>query len=160
MEINNIIQTWYGLATGENVERGDVFFRFIAVWVAFNALYDSVSNESKEFNRVCSFAGIPEVIDRHRKLVAEDQAYLQAIQDLKERGVRDMTSLDRRRIPNVNDLSRVASCLYQVRCNLFHGSKELGNTRDEALVRASYTIVSKLISPFLDLSFLEKYKLQ
>lgn len=41
MELDEIIRKWYRLASGEDVERDDVFFRFIAVWVAFNALYTS-----------------------------------------------------------------------------------------------------------------------
>jgi hypothetical protein len=41
MQLSEIIRVWYSLATGGDVDRSDVFFRFIALWVAFNALYAS-----------------------------------------------------------------------------------------------------------------------
>ena len=41
MTIDEIIQKWYTVACGENLGDLDIFFKFVAVWVAFNALYTS-----------------------------------------------------------------------------------------------------------------------
>jgi hypothetical protein len=155
MSLDNIIQTWYRLARGEDVERSDIFFQFVAIWVAFNALYSSTAyDDAGDFNQVRTFAGIAEVIDRHRKLLDENAQYSSAIQVLQSHGVRDLSSGIVRRIDNPRNLTRVASCVYQVRCNLFHGGKAPGNTRDEKLVKASYIIVTKLIEPFLNEAFI------
>jgi len=150
MDLDDIIQTWYTLASGGNVERSDIFFRFVAVWVAFNALYTSRhSDETGDWDQVRSFAGEPEAIDRHRRLLNEDAEYGAAIALLRDRGVYSSNRNQRRSITNPTNLTQVASCVYQVRCNLFHGGKAPGNPRDERLVHASYVIVSKLIAPYL-----------
>ncbi len=151
MEVADIVQKWYTLASGGDIDRGDVFFRFVAVWVAFNALYTSLyGDEVGDFNQVRSFSGSPKAIDRHRELISNDVDYLAAINTLKERGVLDLSRRNwRRQIRDLNNLTEVASCLYQVRCNLFHGGKMPDNPRDERLVEAGFVIVSKLIQPFL-----------
>lgn len=41
MNLQEIIKKWYELASGDDVERAEPFFQFVAVWVAFNALYIS-----------------------------------------------------------------------------------------------------------------------
>jgi hypothetical protein len=156
MELDDIINTWYRLASKGTIdasEDSDVFFKFIAVWVAFNALYASrYSNETGDREQVLRFAGQPDVVDGHRGLTAGDTAYVAAINVLKEHGVANLRGGGRRKISNINNLNEVLSCAYQVRCNLFHGGKAPGNPRDESLVGASYTIVSKLIAPFVNLT--------
>jgi hypothetical protein len=150
MELDEIISTWYKLASGGNValeENSNVFFKFIAVWVAFNALYASkYSSESGDRDQVIRFAGEPLIIDRHRQLAKDDADYLEAANILKERGVGNLRGGGTRKISSVNNLNDVMLCVYQVRCNLFHGGKAPGNARDERLVGASYTITSKLIA--------------
>lgn len=47
------------------------------------------------------------------------------------------------------NLTEVLLCVYQMRCNLFHGGKLPGNPRDEALAEAGHAIVSGLIEPYL-----------
>jgi len=102
--------------------------------------------------QVMLFAGQPDVVDGHRRLTANDDAYVTAINTLAEHGVANLRNGQRRRISNINNLNEVLSCAYQVRCNLFHGGKAPGNPRDERLVDASYTIVSKLIGPFVNVN--------
>jgi hypothetical protein len=63
----------------------------------------------------------------------------------------------RRQIRRVDNLTEVLSCVYQVRCNLFHGSKAPGNARDESLVEAGYVIISKLIEPLLDPGLIDRW---
>lgn len=150
-EIQEIAHKWYALASGGKIEQGDTFFRFIAVWIAFNALYASMhSDEEGDWNQVRSFAGEPEAIDRHRYLLGADPEYRKNVGILKERGVNDPHKRINRRIHREHNLTQVTSCLYQVRCNLFHGGKMQGNPRDERLVDASYDIVSKLIEPYMN----------
>ncbi len=80
MNVEEIIEKWYTLASGGDIERGDIFFRFVAVWVAFNALYTSLyGDEVGDFNQIRSFAGNPKAIDWHRELVRCDSDYMRAI---------------------------------------------------------------------------------
>ncbi len=114
MELDDIINTWYRLAsqgTIEPNEEGNVFFKFVAVWVAFNALYASrFSNEAGDREQVIRFAGQPDVIDGHRRLTANDPAYVAAINVLAEHGVANLRNGNRRRIGNINNLNEVLGC--------------------------------------------------
>jgi hypothetical protein len=152
MRLSDIILTWYKLASGGQVDQTDIFFRFVSIWIAFNGLYTSRhSRDTGDWDQVRSFAGDSDAIDRHRQLLTTDKEYREAIDVLVERGVGNVSRGGvRRQIRRVDNLTEVLSCVYQVRCNLFHGAKAPGNPRDESLVKASYIIVSKLIEPLLD----------
>jgi hypothetical protein len=39
MQLDRIVGSWHRLALHCEIEEGDDFFRFIAAWVSFNALY-------------------------------------------------------------------------------------------------------------------------
>jgi hypothetical protein len=157
MQLSEIIRAWHTLATGGEVDRSDVFFRFIALWVAFNALYASRhSSDIGDWDQVRSFAGDSDAVDRHRDLVRSDPDYVRAIDVLGQRGVRQLNGYATRRIRDRNNLTEVVSCVYQVRCNLFHGGKTPENPRDARLVEASHMIVLKLIEPLIG-SRLEDY---
>jgi hypothetical protein len=150
LEIQGIAQKWYTLACGGEIQQSDSFFRFIAIWIAFNALYASMyGDEEGDWNQVRSFAGDPDAVDRHRELLREDSQYRKSVSVLKERGVYDLRNRRLRRIHDKRNLTQIASCLYQVRNNLFHADKMPGNPRDEDLVEANYIVVSKLIRPYL-----------
>lgn len=151
LEILSIANKWYTLAHECEVPANDTFFRFVAIWISFNALYASMySDKEGDWNQVRSFAGNPDAIDRHRNLLSKDSVYLESVSVLKDKGVYDLRNRRWRNIRHEHDLTSVASCLYQVRNNLFHASKMPGNPRDKCLVEASYAIVVKLIAPFLD----------
>lgn len=150
MDVQELIAKWYSIATEGSVGIRDVFFNFVAVWVAFNALYTSRhSDDTGDWDQIRSFAGEPEAIDRHRILLLQEPEYQQAVGVLKQDGVYDTHRRRRRTIRDENNLTEVATCLYQVRCNLFHGGKMPGNPRDERLVEASYKVVSRLIEPYV-----------
>jgi hypothetical protein len=150
MDIDEIIRKWYTLASGGDIEKGDVFFRFVAVWVAFNALYASRFYEvTGDKEQVHCFARERRAIERHQQLVHDDPEYLQAVRVLKQRGIYDTRTRQRTYISRESDLFGVALCLYQVRDNLFHSGEMPDNLRDETVVNASYIILSKLIQPYL-----------
>lgn len=145
-EIDRHIFEWYRLSNGEAINQSDPFFRFVAAWVAFNAFYSSrMYDEVGDWNQVRAYAGEPEVVDQHRNLLNEDRDYADAVDVLKEEGVYDTATQRHRSIRDARNLIQVASCLYQVRCNLFHGGKAPGNMRDRRLVTAAYTITSRLV---------------
>ena len=147
MRLSEIILTWHNLASGGQVNQTDIFFRFVAIWFALNGVYTSRhSRDTGDWDQVRSFAGDSDAIDRHRDLLNSDEEYRRAIDVLSQRGVGNVNRPGvRRQIRHVDNLTEVLSCVYQVRCNLFHRAKAPGNPRDERLVEASYIIVSKLV---------------
>lgn len=151
-EIDRHILEWYRLSTGEAIDQTDLFFRFVAAWVAFNAFYSSrMHGEVGDLRQVMAYARQPEIVDQHRKLLEDDQDYTDAVVILKEKGVYDTATSKRRWIRNIRDFTDVASCLYQVRCNLFHGGKAPGSMRDRQLVEAAYKITSRLVEGALNM---------
>jgi hypothetical protein len=60
-------------------------------------------------------------------------------------------------IKNLKNLRQVMRCIYQIRCNFFHSGKVPGNPRDEKLVDAAFTIVSKLIEPWCNTEWIDSW---
>lgn len=150
MKRSEVIAKWYTLASGGQIERGDVFFRFMALWVAFNALYGSRHSYRRgDWNQIRAYCQEQEVRRRHSQLLHDDSEYRDAVNTLERDGVYSCREGEKRRIHEEDELRQVARCFYQVRNNLFHGNKA-GDLRDEDLVAASYTIVSRLIEPHLN----------
>ena len=44
-----------------------------------------------------------------------------------------------------NDLSTIIDVLYQIRCNIFHGGKELGDNHDDIIVKSSNPILNRIV---------------
>lgn len=155
MDISRIIKTWHSLATGSEVQRDDVFFRFVALWVAFNALYSSFSDRDiGDRQQVRGFAKRREVRHHHTTLINTDASYREAVSLLQSRGITDTATGALTELHNIHSAERVLMCTYQVRCNLFHGGKLPDSSRDQQVVSASFTILSKIIDPFLPPKYL------
>ncbi len=147
---SEVIDKWYTLASGGEIERGDVFFRFMALWVAFNALYGSRHGyRERDWDQIKAYCREHEVRNRHSLLLRSDPEYRSAVHTLKRDGVYSYRNQEKRHIHEESNITQIAGCFYQVRNNLFHGNKA-GDLRDEDLVGASYTIVSKLIEPHVN----------
>lgn len=141
-ETQKLIDTWYGVATGTGLSEGTIhntYFQFMALWVAFNALYDSRSSSVRQqgWQQIDEFAEADGAKTRHRELLQSNIEYREAVACLREYWAQ--------RIRDENNLKEVLSTVRKVRNNLFHGKKLPGNLEDESLVRASYVIVSKLM---------------
>ena len=150
MKVQELIAKWYSIAIGGDVGDRDVFFKFLAIWIAFNALYASRhSKVSTDRQQVRNFAEEPKAIERHRMLLREDVEYQESVRALKHSGVYNTHREQHRGIRDERNLGEVAECLYEVRCNLFHGRKMPKNPRDERLVEASCKVVSRLIEAYL-----------
>lgn len=145
-ESKNLIKAWVNLADKESPHlsgREDVYFRFMALWVGFNAF---LTREYKHIRgdreKVRAFANESSSASLHREELSTP-IYSKAVEDLKERGVKDMQNINR--VYGINSsecFTEVMECVYQVRCNLFHGDKQVDDERDNKLVEAAHAIVS------------------
>ena len=140
MEIfeRNIAEEWYqyGLKTGD-----DFFMRFMMHWIGFNWLYNQIDGSDER-------AKIKEFYNQNRKKFDKvDPFNFVDINVFLEGAVYDVV----KGIPRTRDykmlkeynVEALLMTLYQVRCNLFHGSKSLRVERDRELVRASANILEK-----------------
>lgn len=136
----------YGLEKGD-----DKIVKFMMHWIAFNWLYSECRQESDDKN-------IEEFCKRNfDKLSRYDAFGTGAFLVFADGPVRDEAhGYSRegryRRMMNGTDLEGVTNLLltiYQVRCNLFHGSKSLYIERDIELVHSSATIMEGYLKALL-----------
>ena len=139
----NIALEWYQYGLEH---KDDFFMRFMMHWIAFNWLYSS-ENGSSERIKIKNFYEKNFMRINYDPFVSED------IDVFKESPIHDGKTA----IPNVKDYEGVIAgkaesllmSLYQVRCNLFHGSKSLRIERDRDLVRASANILEGYLKALL-----------
>ncbi len=88
-ETQKLIDTWYGVATGTGISKGTIhntYFRFMALWVAFNALYDSRASfvGQQDWQQIDEFAKADEAKTRHRGLLQSNFEYREAVAYLRD----------------------------------------------------------------------------
>ncbi|MEA4873405.1 MAG: hypothetical protein VB076_11435 [Synergistaceae bacterium] len=111
-------------------------------WLAFNWLYSECGNEY-EWENIQFFCR-----KNLRILSTFDAFNTDEIKIFEQKPVMNGKTANvgvhqKKRFVGVNnkDIENLIMTLYQVRCNLFHGSKSLHNPRDVDLVRASSVIL-------------------
>jgi hypothetical protein len=158
MDLSDIVLSWYGISQGKEVDQSNVFIRFIAVYIAFNAIYDCrYSKELDPAKRIRSFSDDKEMNDRHLELLKSNAEYLDAVKYLAEKGVIDMQKKELYEINRIEYLYQVMRCVYRVRNNLFHGNKDPGEPRNIDLVGSSYVILSHLIEPWVNRRLIDEW---
>ena len=151
-EVMSFVTEWYGVATGARRLPDDAYFRFLALWVAFNGLYSLTFPEAKsEAAQIRSFGNWDKAKKAHAEALGTNNTlYRGAIDILGEKGVFNYLTKNVERITDIQDLQGVVRLVYRVRCNLFHGRKVPSNLRDHKLVEASHIIVSELMRRLIE----------
>lgn len=124
------------------------FVRFMNVWIGFNALYASLNDSvDGDWNQVKKAAEDEQLVQMHRRLLRHPSLpeYSEAIEVLAGHGVTNVKTGRRRNIRSEKPLLDVLGCIYQVRCNFFHGGKLMSNRRDTELVTAAFVVMSNLL---------------
>jgi hypothetical protein len=52
-------------------------------------------------------------------------------------------------LTDINNKKEIFDLIYQIRCNTFHGAKDLGDAKDNQLTRVSEQLFSKPLGTFL-----------
>lgn len=147
MEIyeRNIAAEWYqyGLKTGD-----DFFMRFMMHWIGFNWLYNQIPGRDERQK-------IKKFYEQNRNSFDKvDPFSMPEIDVFLKNAVFDMAKGEPRTVDYQNlkrySVEALLLTLYQVRCNLFHGSKSLRVERDKDLVRASADILEKYMKVLVE----------
>ncbi len=151
-EVSVIVAEWYALATQGHGVPETSFFRFLALWVAFNGLYSLKFPDAKtEIAQVRSFANWPKAKEAHSDALSLTQSeYRVALGVLRERGIFNFLTNKVESLEDEEDLGQVIELVYRVRCNLFHGRKVPSNLRDRRVVEAARVIVAELMSRLVE----------
>lgn len=142
----NIGNEWYEYASKENE---NYFVKFMMYWVAFNWLYEGYRKDRQDEKlTIQNFLD-----DEKRNLNALESLkffkipqYQKAIAILTEEPIIDARTCEskshyKNKVVNNESILDLIYIIYQIRCNLFHGSKSPSAPRNRALVEAAATIL-------------------
>ena len=158
--LSEVVLPWYAISQGQSFDQSNVFFKFIAMFIAFNAIYDCrYESEYDPARKIQKFSDDNFMKERHKNLLNTDTEYKNAVECLAEKGIINMQKSNDEpfKINRLEYLNQVMRCIYQVRCNLFHGDKSPGEPRDVNVVRSSYIILSRLLTPWMDRKLIDEW---
>ncbi|NQT24655.1 hypothetical protein HQ585_04810 [candidate division KSB1 bacterium] len=146
----------------KRAERGQVCVddgdRFISLWIAFNGWmryrFSEELGDRYQIESVKKMRDFQEVFD---KLNTGNTDFRDCLEDLKK-----LTVVDMRFKNNREDIDRydgtyesLIEVIYQVRCNLFHGRKDIDeDKKDIELVSLAYRILLPLFKEYLSKEFI------
>lgn len=149
------IKKWFKKSQN-SITIDDNFDRFIALWIAFNGWTNIETNktdDSKWIKEVSKSGGV--LGENYRRLLEDNSNFKPKVKALKEAApVYDMRYLNdsnkAKEISNIENLGEVLEVIYQIRCNLFHGAKDLEDERDHDLVKLAYDILTELFKKIVE----------
>lgn len=135
-----IIKAWVNKGDLES----DDFSKFICYWVAFNCWLYTSTNEVRDrealsilYQKQHLYKNFPQLVVAN-KLVFEQ---FLSIGTIINNRIPDRQTFVR----NATEFNEVVDMLYEIRCNLFHGSKLDTDTRDREVVEASTPILGLIV---------------
>lgn len=144
--IKNLIGWWKLKEQRES----DPFIKFFFFYVCFDAWITAESGMDSDRDKIRWFLDNNSCLKEQRMgfwHASRTQSLLKNLKNLSP--VEDMRPGHRRRnviLNDINNLEEVIYFIYQIRCNLFHGSKDPMNSRDTNLVELSGEILEKWIT--------------
>ena len=136
----------------------DEFDRFMALWIAMNALYSEHQTES-ERRAISDFVfsngyrlsepQIRSILDHPGARYFETRV----VRDVRGTGsdtAEDAAVLKNTRRPPKPRLKALMMILYQVRCNLFHGNKTFGRESDTKVISNASGVLECIVKAYLE----------
>ena len=134
----------------EYIDDGD---RFISLWIAFNGWMKGKFGEAvKDRTLINRIKNSDDVKQTFNDLIMKDNDFAECLKELSQFKVVDMRDLSVNSTIYRYDgtFDSLIELIYQVRCNLFHGRKDIDEDRkDFELVRLSYQILLPLFKSCL-----------
>jgi|GEM_PF-3292942 len=145
--VSNWLKRDEDLCAPHTETKKDPFIHFFVCYQCFDALLTNASNGSADY-------------EKKEWLKSGNNCFRAAFEAVKEEGQNDLKSL--KELPPVHDMrpghentnitladsfdfENVADFIYQIRCNLFHGSKNPSDGRDEKLVTHAGNFLEKWV---------------
>lgn len=127
--------------------------RFICLWIAFNGWmrgkYGENLNDAAQKSRVKQNQDLEQTFDMLNNI---SPSFSELLNKLRQYTVANMLNPDNRNLMRRYDgsLTTLIDVIYLVRCNLFHGRKNIqDNMKDFELVVLSYRIMQRLFVEYL-----------
>ena len=156
MDYSIFIEKWIGRSErkigGDFIDIGDCF---ISLWIAFNALLKSKYGESLTDRKLIEKIILDEKINKVFNEIKEKNISAQkALKVLGEYDILDMRDPynNTKKVNYDGSFESLIKGLYQVRCNLFHGRKDVNeDKKDIELVSAAYEVLLPILKGYLSL---------
>ena len=146
MGVYKLVRVW----AEKGKQERDVFSKFIFYYFCFNALTAHFSQEDRDramLNWI--YANDNPIKTEFGKLVEANDYFQNSLTTLKGYGkVYDNRKKYQQKFVEVKDIKNINEVLdvvYQIRCNLFHGSKSPSEVRDQKLASTASRILGKLV---------------
>ncbi len=114
----------------------DPWVEFMLCWVIFDAYLTEISKKDSDRKRLTFFynnqSDFKDRIQKRKVLADKSVFELKRLSPVKDMRPNKNESVH---LVNEKDLEQVIEFVYQIRCNLFHGAKNIRNVRDKELVR-------------------------
>ena len=122
----------------------DPFIKFMIFYICFDAWITAESGEDKDYNKFKWFKNNDNCLktkwnEIETKSLLMGLASMSPIDDMRPNKTRQV------KLKDTGNIGEVINFIYQIRCNLFHGSKSPMNTMDSSLVDLSGKILEKWI---------------
>lgn len=114
----------------------DPWLDFMLCWMIFDAYLTEISQSDRDRDKLSYF--YQNRCDFKNRILSKWNLLSGYASKLKELSpIQDMRPGSNRQISLINedDLEQVFNFMYQIRCNLFHGAKDVKNTKDAELVK-------------------------
>lgn len=138
------VRGWFD--RGQKEEKGSIF-QFFCYFIAFNFLYDKFSGRDRNKVEQLVVNDIVPLFSDKASAILEQNAAFYNEPEACFRGERSVAKLTRE-----SPLKDVFLNIYQVRCNLFHGSKAMDTLRDHALISTSANVLERFLKMWMEKS--------
>ena len=135
---------WYNM--GKELKENNVY-KFFTLYISFNALYNEYSARY-ERDRIKKFLRNNQNIGIKLSIKNDGEFYKKIVMDMRTGEETDKLSYNIDEIRN-NDIMAIFMGIYQVRCNLFHGSKK-DLDRDRCLIEESCILLEDFLEQYFN----------
>lgn len=135
---------WYNM--GKELKENNVY-KFFTLYISFNALYNECSDRY-ERDRIKKFLKDNQNIGIKLSIKNDGEFYKKIVMDMRTGEETDNLSYSIDEIRN-NDIMAIFMGIYQVRCNLFHGSKK-DLDRDRYLIEESCILLEDFLEQYFN----------
>jgi len=143
----NSIKHWY-----EHADSHDSYEdRFIALWISFNGyctMLSSGSQESRMMEWVKRNHGFK---NAYHEMLDASPEFRRCLEELKSLcpviDMRPGLGYKSKTITDIRNFDQTLDVIYKIRCNLFHGSKDLTSERDKRLAMLGYDVLRRIYHP-------------
>ena len=137
-----------------NKETRDIY-RFFNYFIAFNWLYNQSQKGGDEFTRIHHFVKC--FLEKHdnvslaKSFLIENSELYKGVKNARTgKTTRDYKNNSLLKNEPANSYLVIFYTIYNVRCNLFHGSKSMMNDRNKKLIKESCEILFNVLNTLYD----------